>query len=143
MNYDGKVKGKAIRPQRQIHGVDGEGETGDEERGDLQAEEPEEDRGVAKTKLRKMLNPKLPTQAEIDFHMLTHLPYRNWCEHCVKGRAKEMPHQKCADVRDTVEFHMDFCFPGEEDGSGGLTILVIKERSSRMLMASVVPSKSL
>ena len=39
-------------------------------------------------KMRKMLNPCLPTRAEIDEHELTHLPFRNWCEHCVKGRGR-------------------------------------------------------
>ena len=70
-----------------------------------------EDRGAAKTKWKKMLDPKLPSQADIDFHMMTHLPYRNWCEHCVKGRAKEMSHQTIApkDKPNTIEFHMDFC----------------------------------
>ena len=67
-------------------------ETEDVEAEDVQAGELEEDRGAAKTKWRKMLDPKLPSQSEIDFHMMTHLPYRSWCEHCVKGRAKEMSH---------------------------------------------------
>ena len=28
-----------------------------------------------------------PTQKEIDDHMATHLPFRSWCAHCVKGSA--------------------------------------------------------
>ena len=138
MNLSKSFETLAIRPQEQIQGVDKED---DDEPGDLLAEEV--DRGEAKTKIKKMLDPKLPSQADIDFHMLTHLPYRNWCEHCVKGRAKEMSHEKSTEKRETVEFHMDFCFPGEEDGSGGLTILVIRERQTRMTMASAVPSKSM
>ena len=104
------------------------------------------DRGAAKTRWVKMLDPKLPpSQAEVDFHAMTHLPYRNWCEHCVKGRGKEMSHTKTAEKNkpNTIEFHMDFCFPGEEGGEGALTILVIRERLTRMTMASAVPSKSM
>ena len=35
---------------------------------------------------------RTPTQAEVDRHNLTHLPFRNWCPHCMKGRGKEAPH---------------------------------------------------
>ena len=31
----------------------------------------------------KVHNPLLPSGAEIEQHMLTHLPFRSWCEHCV------------------------------------------------------------
>ena len=24
-------------------------------------------------------------------HMLTHIPFRSWCRHCVRGRGKEEP----------------------------------------------------
>ena len=27
-----------------------------------------------------------PTQQEIDEHMVSHLPYRVWCAHCIRGR---------------------------------------------------------
>ena len=26
--------------------------------------------------------------------MATHLPFRCWCKHCVKGKAKGLPHRK-------------------------------------------------
>ena len=42
--------------------------------------------------LRKVTDPKLPNQMEVDAHQLTHVPYRNWWPHCVKGRGKEMGH---------------------------------------------------
>ena len=29
-----------------------------------------------------------PSQHDVDIHNLTHLPFRNWCPHCVKGKAK-------------------------------------------------------
>ena len=43
--------------------------------------------------LKKMIDPKLPTQKEVDEHYLTHLPYRNWCPICVKSKGKEMDHR--------------------------------------------------
>eukprot|EP00971_Amphidinium_carterae_P345958 6487169-Amphidinium_carterae.1 len=38
--------------------------------------------------------PSLPTRQEIDEHNLTHLPYRDWCKHCVQGKSKSHQHQK-------------------------------------------------
>ena len=105
-------------------------------------EEGYEDVMARKGKIRRMVDPMLPSQAEIDMHMLTHLPYRNWCEHCVRGRGKQMDHKKAEERRDTIEFHLDFCFPGGEEDEQTLTILVMRERSTRMTMASAVPSKS-
>ena len=28
---------------------------------------------------------RTPTQAEVDRHNLTHLPFRNWCPHCMRS----------------------------------------------------------
>ncbi len=33
-------------------------------------------------------DPYQPTKEEVDQHNLTHLPYRSWCRHCVRGRGK-------------------------------------------------------
>ena len=129
----------AIRPSQRIDNVEGD----DGELLKVWEEDAQEDVSEAKKRIRKMLDPKLPTQDEIDLHMLSHLPYRNWCEHCVKGRGKEMDHKRAVEQRNTIEFHMDFCFPGAEDEKETLTILVIRERRTRMTMASVVPSKSM
>ena len=43
---------------------------------------------------RKLLDPKLPTEKEVEEHNLTHLPYRNWCPHCVAGKGKAASHFK-------------------------------------------------
>ena len=37
--------------------------------------------------------PKRPSQSEVDAHMLTHLPFRSWCPHCVRGKSKGKPHK--------------------------------------------------
>ena len=37
---------------------------------------------------------RVPSLEEFQRHMMTHLPYRSWCEYCVKGRGKEAPHQR-------------------------------------------------
>ena len=33
----------------------------------------------------KVLNPQLPSKEEVEEHNMTHLPFRSWCQHCVKG----------------------------------------------------------
>ena len=48
-----------------------------------------EERGVVKT-----LDPRQPSEEERRTHNLTHLPYRNWCERCVKGRGREADHKQ-------------------------------------------------
>jgi len=104
--------------------------------------EEEESGSLEAAKVKRMLDPKLPSQSEVDEHMMTHLPYRNWCEHCVKGRGRQMDHRRKQQKSEMVEFHMDFCFPGGELDAKTQTILVIRERTTRMTMASAVPSKS-
>ena len=47
--------------------------------------------------VKKMIDPKLPSQKDADEHYLTHLPYRNWCPICVKSKGKEMGHRPAAD----------------------------------------------
>ena len=32
-----------------------------------------------------------PTREEYEEHMRTHLPFRKWCPHCVKGKRKNDP----------------------------------------------------
>ena len=37
--------------------------------------------------------PRLAGAKEIEEHNLTHCPFRSWCPHCVKGRAKDDAHR--------------------------------------------------
>ena len=83
----------------------------------------------------------MPTALEVERHCLTHVPYRSWCPHCVRGRGKEMNHDKKQKEHSALkEFAFDYCFPGDENGNK-LTILVGKERRTGMRMATVVPTK--
>ena len=38
--------------------------------------------------------PYQPTAADVELHNRTHLPYRSWCEHCVKGRGRNTAHRR-------------------------------------------------
>ena len=73
--------------------------------------------------IKKILDPRLPTQAEVDEHNLTHLPYRNWCPICVQAKGKDMDHRSAVDKqRGLSEYCFDYCFPGDEK-KNKLTVL--------------------
>ena len=67
--------------------------------------------------VKKMIDPKLPSQKDVEEHNLTHLPYRNWCPICVRAKGKEMGHKSATDKERTIsEYCLDYCFPGDEFG---------------------------
>ena len=89
---------------------------------------------------RKLRSPQSPTQEEIDEHCLTHLPFRSWCRHCVKAKGRVVDHKSQDREDGLAEIHLDYCFLSSETGIN-LTVSVLKERSTRMVMSSVVPMK--
>ena len=105
--------------------------------------EVEKKREVSKDErgLMRLGDPRLPSEAEVEDHYKTHLPYRNWCPHCVRARGKDRDHRKSVDQeRGLNEFSFDFGFPGDESGNK-ITVLVGKERGDGMLMATAAPTK--
>ena len=58
----------------------------------------------------KLLDPQLPTKAEIEEHNLTHLPVRDWCPHCVHGAGRAVDHWVHLRDDGLPEVHMDYCF---------------------------------
>ena len=51
-----------------------------------------------------------PTAEEAERHALTHVPYRDWCEACVRGKARENPHRRIRNDTDMDEVEMDYLF---------------------------------
>ena len=92
--------------------------------------------------MKRMLDPKLPTQEEVDKHWaMGHIPYRNWCHICIKAKAREDGHRRDdGKVRNLPEYSWDYCFPGDELGFKW-TVLVGKERTTGSVMATTVPMK--
>ena len=104
-------------------------------------DEDEEQFGSRKTK--KLTDPKEPTKEEREEHERTHLPFRNWCRHCVRGRGVQLPHRSGAQETCMNEIHMDYGFLGKEDEARDtIPMIVVKERTSKMLMAAVCPRKT-
>ena len=97
-----------------------------------------EDEGRA---VKKLGDPRKPTQMEVEDHERTHLPYRNWCAYCVMGKGKDLDHRKAIEgERGLSEYSFDYCFPGDEFGFK-LTVLVGREHGTGMTMGTVVPAK--
>ena len=102
----------AVSPNYQSHQklTDDDEEDGSRSIGALGDEEEEEDDevvtemvgescervGLAREEefVRKLRDPKLPSQEEVDNHWLMgHSQFRDWCDVCVRAQGKEMGHQ--------------------------------------------------
>ena len=98
---------------------------------------PEQEYGIRNP--RKLLDPKMPSRQEVEEHCLTHLPYRNWCSCCVQGKGKSAQHFKRRSSTDGLaEVHFDYCFMSTE-GHPLATVLVAKERGTKMGLSTMVP----
>ena len=90
----------------------------EEEEGEAQSEEA--------LRVKGAVVPELPSHEEREEHMLTHIPYRQWCQHCVSGKAKGNPnHNAKGYVREMPPVVMDYMYMKErqrEGEEGGMPI---------------------
>ena len=101
------------------------------------SEEEDEEEEFGKRIPQKKMDPKEPTPAERREHELTHIPFRSWCRHCVRGRGKEEDCRKTDRAPEIPEIHIDFMFMGEEGGKNTLPMVVVRERVSKAIMVSI------
>ena len=59
-------------------------------REDEEEEEEVLDEGAVKGP-RHIRDIRIPSEAEVERYNLIHLPFRNWCPRCMRGRGKEAP----------------------------------------------------
>ena len=52
------------------------------------AEDHQDEEGIA---AKGIHSPEQPTRREIEDHELAHIPFRQWCVHCQKGRGVPTP----------------------------------------------------
>ena len=166
----GDVKGprSSARPV-EVSGVEKTDEdvhvgSGQEDRGEdvslRKSEEPEEaeveEEAVEAQAPRAARAPHVPSRREIDEHDFTHCPYRAWCEHCVRGQAKDDAHRTVTGVyadSSVVRGSMDYCFLTEDvtgkeskhkeevKANVSMTVLVMSETLCRSIWAYAVRSK--
>ena len=96
-----------------------DGSVGVEEGRDAVEEANLEDEEGEEAKVRRA--PKGPTHREREEHEATHIPYRSWCKHCVRGRAPNRPHRASIEEADDEKkqfrvprISMDYFFMGQE-----------------------------
>ena len=66
----------------------------------------------------------LPSRREVEEHNLTHIPFRSWCNHCLRGRGRRRRHNEGGggDDKAMTTYSIDFMYLTEEargDESGG------------------------
>ena len=92
-------------------------------------------------------SPCSPTRAEREAHEATHLPYRSWCEECVRGRANNPQHRRRApgaeEEHRLPEVHLDYAFLRRADSEVLAKLVVLNALPSRAMQAWVVPCKGL
>jgi len=102
-------------------------------------EEEDEDEGEEARPIIVARDPGCPTEAQRKAHEASHLPFRIWCAECVGGRLDNPPHKKVPEEeRGVPEFLMDYAFLKDEGDTQSLTVLVSKDRDSRIVMGNVV-----
>ena len=62
---------------------------------DIQDDDQEREGVVAKGETAQPPpQPRLPSRQEVQEHELTHIPYRSWCAHCVRGAGRSDAHRR-------------------------------------------------
>ena len=114
-----------------------------EDAGEARGEEPEvlEDDGV-RPKTRNA--PIMPSRKEVEEHMTTHIPFRNWRAHCVRCKSKSNPHRLTMrnnnEIPEVSLNHM-YMESRSSDEQLGMPILVATDRKTGWRMAGVVPNE--
>ena len=102
MSSSNPVRGDPLLDWLQPFGenvVDEEEQRGDrvEENEDIQDDDQEREGVVAQgERARPLPQPRLPSRREVQEHELTHIPYRSWCVHCVRGAGRSDAHRRRA-----------------------------------------------
>ena len=68
---------------------------------------------------RALHGPRMPSKREVEEHKLTHLPFRSWCNHCLRGKGLKKGHRRCKHGDDDMEkvprFAMDYGYMNRRD----------------------------
>lgn len=87
--------------------------------------------------------PEVPSEQEVADHMLTHYPYRAWCEQCLQHKARQDVHRSedhVSSANSVISFDFGFC-QRHADGSDKLTVLVCHDRQTKLVHAIPTMSK--
>ena len=128
----GEGKEQSLKTERPAHTVcsKGAGDEGEERKegktvrfelnsGEVEVKtdvSDEEHQEIGKRAPKRAADPRVPTEAEVREHNLTHVPCRSWCVHCVRGRGESAEHrrQQSRPEGAVPELHLDYCFMGQK-----------------------------
>ncbi len=91
-----------------------------------------------------MKGPEMPTKAEVEKHNMSHIPYRSWCPHCVRGQGRGRPRRGRQEggERTAAVVATDYCFLGQGDAEDQENpVLVMVDEDTGMIFAHVVARK--
>ena len=142
-------KGKVERNEEtELNGVEEERyEMSDEEGDEIDGEEE-----LAAPDWRARAGPRnKPTQREREEHEATHVPFRDWCAHCMMGRGRTHHHvakRKSEDQSRRPIIAMDFCFMKMESSPNvqaiseeSTTCVAVKEDRHQNIMSRLALKK--
>ena len=90
---------------------------------DIPLGEPPTESSESSRAVRSKRIPETVSRKEFDEHMLTHIPFRSWCDHCCAGKVREDDHKKRnkEEEHQVARISMDYCFLGRvTDNTKGL-----------------------
>ena len=84
-----------------------------------------------------------PTKAEREAHVITHMPFRSWCETCMRARGIATGHRvrRRPDGHELPVLSIDYAFLRHNAGENSMAIVVMKDSISKAIVAHSVPCK--
>ena len=90
-----------------------------------------------------------PTGREREEHEATHVPFRDWCTHCMMGRGRSHHHlskKRSEDLsrrpRRAMDYHFSSQIPSQTTADESVTCIAVKDRHQN-IMSSVVLKKGI
>ena len=87
---------------------------------------------------------ELPSEEEVQMHNATHVPYRSWCPHCVKGQLKASAHRgqdRSKNKVPTVSMGYFYVIKAEAEDERGPPTLALVDDKTGMLTGAVLRQK--
>ena len=87
-------------------------------------------------------SPYTPSKKEVEEHNLTHWPFRSWCMHCLKGKARSLPHRRVrisADEKGVPLIAADYMYFNTKEAERKTPTLTIADERTGATFAHVVP----
>ena len=86
--------------------------------------------------------PKEPSEQRKREHMLTHLPFEDWCEFCIQHRSRQDAHRTTSHEGTLPSVvSLDFGFVQRSDDEPKLAFLCVHDRHTKLQHSIVTPSK--